>query len=196
MKNFIAYDKTTGEVLGGGCSLDPEAGATDAVGVLVLDEFVKPSRVEVDLSGPEPVVVHLDQTILDTRNFDQTKKRAKYEVLVASEAARKHFITSLPGQDAIYQAKYEEALAFQADPNPDMAQYPFISAEVGLTAATAAELAAMWIQLRTAWITAAASVENARFVANATINAATTVSEVYAAEAQLKASLDAVMAGV
>lgn len=49
-------------------------------------------------------------------------------------AARSALITDLPGQQMIYLAKEAEARAFLADPAPDLAAYPLLAAEVGLTA--------------------------------------------------------------
>lgn len=195
MKNFIAYDKTTGAVLGAGCSIDPESRETEAEGVIVVDTPVRPSEVEVDISGSEPVLIYLDQTALDVRDFWMHKEQASYEVLLASEGARKHFITSMTGQDAIYQAKYNEAVAYQADASPDMANYPFLSAEIGITAANASDLATLWIQLRNGWVDAAAAIEKARLTANAAVQAATTKAELDATIDTLKASLATITSG-
>ena len=60
--------------------------------------------------------------------------------------ARLRFVTPLPGQDAIYLAKEAEAKVYlAADPAPaDLSAFPYLAAEVGITAPTALDLARIW----------------------------------------------------
>ena len=62
------------------------------------------------------------------------KATARARLAAAITAARSAVITVLPGQDMIYQTKEAEARAWIADPAPDLANYPLLSAEIGLTA--------------------------------------------------------------
>ena len=91
------------------------------------------------------------------------------------------FITVLPGQDLIYQAKEAEARAWIADPAPDPANYPLLVAEIGITAPDAAQLAQLWLNMATLWRQAAAGLEALRLTVGAAVEAATTVEEVEAA---------------
>jgi hypothetical protein len=106
--------------------------------------------------------------------------------------ARRAYITDLPGQDAIYQAKEVEAKAYIDDPSPDMADYPMLDAETGITAATSTELANLWITMGTQWRSIAAQIEAARMTANSAIGNAATVADI---EAALTA-LDTTLAGL
>lgn len=100
-------------------------------------------------------------------------------------AARQQYITFLPGQDAIYQAKENEAIAYLAATSPTLTDYPLLNAETGITAPTATELANLWITMAQQWRSVAAQLEAARMTANASVNLATTVAEVDAALAVL-----------
>lgn len=107
--------------------------------------------------------------------------------------ARQTFITDLPGQDAIYLAKENEAVSYLAASNPVLADYPLLAAEVGITAATATELANMWITMAQQWRTIAAQLEAARMTANASIGSATTVTEINTALVNLEISIAALI---
>lgn len=100
-------------------------------------------------------------------------------------AARSALITDLPGQQMIYLAKEAEARAFLADPAPDLAAYPLLAAEVGLTAPDAQALAQIWLNMAMLWRNAAAGLEATRLALGAAIDAATTVAEVRAVGAEI-----------
>ena len=102
-------------------------------------------------------------------------------------AARLLYITDIPGQDAIYQAKLEEARAYVLDADPAAADYPLIWSEVGVTAPTAAEVAQVFLNLNAMWKSAAALIDGVYFGAQAAIMAASN-------EAEMQAALD-VLAG-
>lgn len=74
----------------------------------------------------------------------------------------------------LYLRKEAEAKAWVADPDPQLASYPLIAAEVGFTAADGAQIAQVWLNMAALWAQAAASIETARLGAIATIDAATT----------------------
>ncbi|PTX45646.1 hypothetical protein C8N34_12176, partial [Gemmobacter caeni] len=110
------------------------------------------------------------------------KAEARVTLAAAVTAARAALITDLPGQSMIYLAKEAEARAWIADPEPDLAAYPLLSAELGITAPDAASLAQIWLNLATLWRSAAADLEAFRLAACAALDAATSVAEVEAVQ--------------
>lgn len=119
------------------------------------------------------------------RRLALEKTHARAELAAAIAAARTALITDLPGQSMIYLAKEAEARAWLADPAPDMAEYPMLSAEIGITAPDAQALAQIWLNMATLWRSAAATLEARRLTLTAAIDAATTVAEVEAVVDQL-----------
>jgi len=117
--------------------------------------------------------------------LEAAKAEARVTLAAAVTAARAALITDLPGQSMIYLAKEAEARAWMADPTPDPAAYPLLSAELGITAPDGASLAQIWLNLATLWRSTAADLEALRLSTRAAIDAATTVEEVGAAMAGL-----------
>lgn len=125
----------------------------------------------VDLRSPEEIAADL-----------QRYKASSLALVVKAIAQiREVMITDLPGQQMIYLAKEAEAKMWIAATEPDLADYPLMAAEVGITASTAADLAAMWVALSAAWRAAAAQLENIRFSAGVAIAAATDEAAIDAA---------------
>ncbi len=122
-------------------------------------------------------------------NINRHKTKALASVRDYISSARQNYITDLPGQDAIYQAKENEAVAYLAETNPVLTDYPLLNAETGITAATATELANLWLTLAQQWRSVAAQLEAARMTANASIGSATTIAEIDAALAALDATI-------
>ena len=94
--------------------------------------------------------------------------------------ARAAHITLSPGQDMIYARKEAEARAFlalEAEPK-DLNAFPFMSAEVGLTAPSAFELAQIWANMAAMLTGLAADLERQRMTAIAAVQACTTPDEV------------------
>ncbi len=116
----------------------------------------------------------------------QARSAARAELATRIAAARTALITDLPGQSMIYLAKEAEARAFLGDPAPDMANYPMLSAEVGITAPDAETLAQIWLNMAVLWRDAAAALEALRLTTAAAIEAAGTVAEVDAAMADVR----------
>jgi len=119
------------------------------------------------------------------------RQRARVAVQERVASVRRAYITDLPGQELIYNAKEAEAKAWIADPSPDPANYPLLSAEVGITEPTAADLANLWVTNAAQWRALAAQLEAARMTANIAISAATTQAEIDAALAALESDLSA-----
>ncbi|MDD2868439.1 hypothetical protein [Neomegalonema sp.] len=96
-------------------------------------------------------------------------------------AARAAFVTALPGQEMVYLAKEAEAREWAAATAPDLADYPLLSAEVGVTAETADQLAQVWLNMAALWRSAAARLEARRLGVSAALDAARSPEEVEAA---------------
>ncbi|MGO4854931.1 hypothetical protein [Phaeovulum sp. W22_SRMD_FR3] len=137
--------------------------------------------------------------MIEIRRTDAGRQRAlatlaasaQAEVNAMSGAARRGWITDLPGQDLVYAAKRAEAAAWlAADPPPaDLSAFPWIAAEVGITAPTAAELAQIWLNLDALWQAEGARIEALRQAALTTIAAAETAGEITTAVETARAAL-------
>lgn len=88
-------------------------------------------------------------------------------------AARARFVTIAAGQEMIYLAKEAEAHRFRAAPTADLSTYPFLAAEVGITAPTPAALADVWATAAAQWRAIGAMIEQARLGAIATVEGGT-----------------------
>ena len=95
---------------------------------------------------------------------------------------RRTFITTIPGQEMLYLAKETEARDWIADAAPSLGNYPLLSAEAGLTAPDADQLAQLWLNLGGQWRQVAAQIEAARLGAVYGIEAATSEAEIAAIE--------------
>jgi hypothetical protein len=124
--------------------------------------------------------------------LDLYKAEAAKTVKSVVGNARLNYITDLPGQDAIYQAKEAEAKAYLAEAAPVLADYPLLGAETGITAANPTELANLWLTMGNQWRSVAALIEAARMTASGAISGATTAAEIEAA----LAALDTALAGL
>lgn len=71
------------------------------------------------------------------------QKWAANQIDAAAGRARTRYITTVPGQDITYQAKYADALAFirAGNPETDLANYPWVKAEMDVLGGTATEAA-------------------------------------------------------
>ena len=97
--------------------------------------------------------------------------------------ARLRLITDLPGQDMVYLQKRAEAQAYlTADPEPaDLADFPFIAGELGITGQTPAQVAQVFANRAWLWRQAGAAFEAIRVGALGAVAAAVTRAEVEAA---------------
>ncbi len=105
-----------------------------------------------------------------SKALEEAKAKALALVTGKISAARAVLMTDLIGQDMIYMAKEQEAKEWQALAHPDLADFPLLSAEVGITASTADELAALWLTMANQWRQTAASLEAIRLKAKTDIN--------------------------
>lgn len=87
-----------------------------------------------------------------------TAARAEADVRRQSAAARNAWRT--PDKDGVYRLKLDDAAAWRTAGEPaDLSSYPHLAAEVGITAPTAGELAALWDAMAAAWVQASAGIE-------------------------------------
>jgi hypothetical protein len=109
-----------------------------------------------------------------------------------AETCRLLFITAGFGMQLTYIEKQREAAAFMAaypshaafaaaSPAPASWQYPLIFNEIGITGATAWDVAQVFMQNYQNWLIIGAAIERLRLTAHATIAAATSVSAINAA---------------
>ena len=104
--------------------------------------------------------------------LEAAKAKALATVTDQISAARGALMTDMIGQEMIYLAKEQEAKDWQAASAPDLTDFPLLSAEVGITASTADELATLWLTMASQWRETAASLEAIRLKAKAEIEAA------------------------
>ncbi len=101
-----------------------------------------------------------------------------------------------PGKHQIYADKRMEAerylAAAQAGELPDLALYPYLSAETGLTAATAADLAELWIYMDGLWKQVAALIEQISIGAKARVKVSASPDEIKAIVTEATEALDAI----
>lgn len=119
-----------------------------------------------------------------TVDLAQLRAEAVRRVDQGAETARQRWITGGSGQAMVYLAKAAEARRYlAATPEPaDLTDYPLLSAEVGITATTARDLAQTWLALDADWTAAAARIEGARIASKAAIAAAATPAAIAAAQ--------------
>ena len=108
----------------------------------------------------------------------EIKSQAVAGVLRVTGEVREFFVSNIPGQDMVYLRKEEEARIWLTDPTPNITNYPFLQAEVGITAETPYQLAQVWLYMAAQWIVIAALIEHYRFTATSQIALATTADEV------------------
>lgn len=183
---FVSHDQD-GEIIGIAPSRE---WLEEAVGGTIIEW---PERIEPRLHRVvDGQVVAKPAAELDAVALADAIRRANVEIFRAVQGKRREFVTDLPAQVEVYKKKEAEARAYLADPSPDMADYPRLSDEVGVTAATADDLAALWVAMADAWDAADRAVEKARMVAKVAVASATATADVDAALAALHTALDAV----
>lgn len=135
---------------------------------------------------------------VDQRSFleigaqlEVTRAASLLRVNAAIEKIRARYITVIAGQDMIYVVKREEAAAYVNDPAPNLADYPLIAEEIGVTAPTAYEVAQVWLYMNAALKPIAGRLERIRLTATNDIKAASTEADIIAADAAFTASLAA-----
>ena len=109
------------------------------------------------------------------------KRAAVAQVNGMADQVRRMFITPIIGQEMVYLEKEAEARRYLNDLEPDLSDYPFISAEVGVSAVTAQQVAQLYLNLGAQWRVVGSMLENVRLGSIAAIEAATTLAQILAA---------------
>ncbi len=111
----------------------------------------------------------------------EVKSALKASIDAAAEAERLKYITGGAGQAMTYQQKSDEAkrylAAIDAGVQTEPSAYPLLSAEVGITAATLEEVAAIVNGAYQQWQIIGAAIEAVRLGTKTTIDAAPTVAD-------------------
>jgi hypothetical protein len=115
---------------------------------------------------------------MQAERLDRAKAAAQARLIEVMAAARLAFVTPLPGQDMVYLAKEAEARAWVAAETPVLADYPLLSAEVGITAPDPHQLAQLWLNMAALWRATAAELEGLRLSTQAAIASAQSAGEI------------------
>ena len=91
---------------------------------------------------------------------------------------RSLYITGANGQEVVYTMKKDEAVDYLNDSNPILSEYPLISAEIGVTATTAYEVAQIFLNMSAILIQTLAALESIRLTAVTTVEDAVEKSDV------------------
>ena len=117
-----------------------------------------------------------------TRDLSALRSQAIRQVDEAAERRRQAILTPGDGQATVYSLKLAEAAAYlQAGAPVDLGPYPLLGAEVGVTAASAAAVAALWQARAADSRVALARIEGRRLAAKSAISSATTPAGIAAA---------------
>ncbi len=111
------------------------------------------------------------------RTLDAIKAELLADVDRQAEAVRLRYITAGSGQALTYQQKAAEAAAFAAEPAIDPELVPHIMAEVGITAETPEEVAAIILGRRADLQLLSATIEHFRLAAKQAIAAAESLAD-------------------
>jgi hypothetical protein len=108
------------------------------------------------------------------------KARAKAHIDEAAERARLKYITPGAGQAMTYAEKAAQARQCLAETDPLETDYPLLAAEIGITAASLVDVAAVVVAAHAAWIGIGAAIEGIRLQAKSSIDAAEDAAAVHA----------------
>lgn len=111
-------------------------------------------------------------------NLDPQRSVAYVKIDTMIETARLKIVTPGSGQAMVYQQKYEEALAFVANPAIDPLEVPHIYGEIGITAPSAFEVAQVILNLRDMWREVSAQLEHVRLSAKRSVELAGSLAEI------------------
>ena len=117
------------------------------------------------------------------RDLAEVQAAAVARVNAAAESVRGQYLTGGQGQAMTYDAKAQEAAAYQAASDPVDGGYPFLAAEAAALGWTLQAVAERVAATRTLWVQIGAEIEGTRQGALAGIAAAENVDAVALAEA-------------
>lgn len=113
--------------------------------------------------------------------LDDLKSQLKAQIDAQAEVERGRYITPGAGQAMTYQQKATEAFALEGDASPDPANYRLLSAEVGITAPTLAEVGEAVRLAHNSWLMIGAAIEGVRLGAKKAVEDASTAEAARAA---------------
>lgn len=158
MEYFVIYDVETGAVRlrgMGPVGIASQQLLAEGCGVLIVDAAALLDGNEIDL--------------------DLIRDNLVAVVNTNAGAFRLRFITDVPGQQASYLTKEEEAKAWTA--GADMVDFPFLAAEAEYTGMPVADIAALVLATASAWRNLAAKIEGRRRGAMVELAAATNIAQ-------------------
>lgn len=139
-------------------------------------------------------VITRNQAAVDEAHA-QTLAAARVEAIAQINAkasiVRRRFVTDIPGQEALYLLKEQEARDWIAEVERD---FPLIMAEVGLTGDTPDQVAQVYLNLGAIYLQAAAVLEQARLGQIAAVEVAASKSEIELAVSEFCNVIDGVFA--
>lgn len=120
-------------------------------------------NLDTEAAWPDMLPVY-DYEEVTTEDVEQYRRYALDQINYLAGQERLKLITNIPGQDMVYLQKEKEAEDYLLqDPEPaDLTDYPFLAAEVGITAATAIEVAELYAMQAEQFRIVGSALENAR----------------------------------
>lgn len=126
-----------------------------------------------------------------SKNLRLIRYEGENAIDAAADQVRARFAT--PNMHQIYSDKRDEAeryLAAAANEPPDLAGFPYLSAEVGITSEKPQDLAALWLYMDAQWKMVASTIEQIRIASKAQVRAANSAEDIDKIVAAATATLD------
>ncbi len=143
---------------------------------------IEPPSEDILLSYPEGTIeIPMVPVVTTPPTLAQSKASLKSAIDTAAEGERRKYITPGSGQAMTYMQKSDEAARFLASTDPDPAAFPLLAAEVGITAPSIGQVAAIVNGAYAQWQVIGAAIEAARLGTKASIDAAETIEAAQAA---------------
>lgn len=144
---------------------------------------------------PDPAPTAEEIAAEDAARLARAKGEATARVNARVDGLRRRHYTVIAGQDALYLEKRDEALAYVRETEiagepKDLADYPLIENELGITAPTPWQIAQIWLHRADQFKTIGRLTEAPRQIALNAIAAARRVAEIEAAESDLSRALE------
>jgi hypothetical protein len=153
----VVYEAATGRIA---YCTDAQVVLEAGQAVLAVPEMVQPDAWRVDVAAkrlvPAPPIV-----------IPPAVERAKRlrEIDLTADTKRRQLGSPGDMQAVVYLLKADEARRFLADPTPDPASYPFLAAEVGITAPSMSAVAEQILAASNEWRAHLAQLDAARLAA-------------------------------
>jgi len=165
----------------------PQTSTTAIIDEQVVIDLV---AIEVQKHLPEPEPIAAPEPV--PVNLDEHKVWAKQEIDEVASTIRAKTNTIVPGQEALYAEKVDEATDYIADGATELSTFPLLRAEVNGTGKTTDEVVDGILARKSQWIAVNAQIEEIRLRAKMNIGSATTDEEVETIKNQAITSLQAV----